>query len=211
MPGFSVVAGDVLLVDQDGNPILSVADTGDYRLAVEASIKPGSAIGVIPGANPVTRGYAPLLKTGGGSEDMVVDGSTTPVVFSVGADPDDDLVLQELRLIMVADSIEWLNFGKGAGVLSNGLLIEAQLDGAASPTELFNLTRNEGFFRMQSPVKDSTSGDAIVGASLGFAGEMITHGSGDFVRITVRDDLTSALRKIYYFTATLYTRRQTPA
>ena len=207
---FTIVEGQVVLIDQDGNPILSVLDGSNLRLAVEAAIKPGSSIGITPAATPVTTAFNPYLRETGGSEEMAVDGDPTPVVFEVTADPDDDLVLQELRFVMIADAVEWLHFGKGGGDLTNGILIEAQLDGAVASTELFNIRDNEDFFRMQSPVKDSSSGDAIIGASLGFAGEILGAGSTDFVRVTIRDDIGAVLRKIFKLNATLYTRRQTP-
>lgn len=201
MPAFTIVDGQVVPIDADGNPILSVQDGTYYRLAVEASIKPGSTIGTIPAASPVESAFFERLRDTGGSANMAIDGST-PVVFQVTADPDYDIELTELRLVLVSGTLNWGAFGK-SGILPNGVLVEARLDDSGTTVELTNIVRNEDFLHFQNPQTHlQLVGDAI-NASFGLSGQTIVHGSSDFVRITIRDDLTGSY-DIDYFEATLY-------
>lgn len=204
MAAFTIVDGQVVPIDADGNPILSVQDGDYYRLAVEASIKPGSSIGISPAVSVTATAFSEYLEESGGSPDLNVDGSVTPVVFDVTADPVYDIVLREMRIVMTSGSITWGAFGKGGGALTNGVLFEARLDEAASPVTLTNLTVNEEFLLLQFPDTELGGLRHVVLASYGFAEEKIVAGSSDFVRVTVRDELDSAVRDISFFRAKLY-------
>lgn len=143
-----------------------------------------------------------FLKGPGDITSMRVDGSTTPVHFDFNADPDDDILLYELRLTMTAS--DWTlgddHFGSTTP-LTNGLRIAITAGG--SETELSNLLTNEDWFLI--PFADMTIEIAgpkdYVQAALKFGGVIrLGAGSVDKIRITVRDDL-SASNRCYYLKA----------
>ncbi len=211
------IQGENLLVGKtagagSNKEVSVIDDTTDAnvkRLQTETALKPGSQISVIEGAAVATDAVIDFLENGG-SEDMVVDGSTTPVEFSFTADPSDDITVNEIRIVFVADTINWGAFGKGGGVLTNGIELQVQLDGAASPTTLFEIFRNEDFMRMNNPYTEFNGSDDLISASLAFGGiEKLTAGSSDFIKVIIKDNLTSALRNLSYLTATFYGTKET--
>jgi hypothetical protein len=140
----------------------------------------------------------------GGSENMRVDGSSTPVAFEKGPTVTDEVwSIRELLLTFTADdfSFDGLSFGPNTA-MTNGFKIEIIKDSVA--TEVFNVKQNEDFLRVpgRTPLVNNTGPKDVLGASLSFDGLILYEADGDVVRVTVRDDLTSV--KLKYLTATLF-------
>ena len=163
--------------------------SGNRRLQVQATVVNG-----VP-AGDFFRG--PLEN--GGSDNQVVNGSGTPVVFSVTADPTNDIVIAELRIVFSADGIDWdgNSFGKGSA-LSNGILIEL-VDGGVTK-EIGNIQINEDWLLLPARTGvtiDQVSATGVLAISVDFgAGVTLDAGSGDLLRSTIRDNLTSGPRQI---------------
>ena len=193
------------LHDTQGNAIDSVDDGGVRRLRVNVA---GSVSIASPGGGG--RNVSDFLKNGS-SENLLVDGSGTPVTFDFNADPTDDIIITELRLVMAAGTIAWSGLGKSASPLPNGLLLEGIVNNGASVT-FTNLTRNLDIIRL--PVAGSGGAFANFGAqdadalaaSFNLTGQntKLIAGSGDRIRATVRDDLSSNTYDLDYLTVTFY-------
>ena len=135
------------------------------------------------------------VRTSGGSESMLVNGSVTNVVFTYAADATYDIALQELVFIAVANAIPFGagDFGAVSGPLTNGLLVQVTANGNTGT--VWNLRRNEDFLGFSSPgghswvvsSKDVLTSNWTIGGNL-----KLVHASSDNVKVTVRDNLSSA-------------------
>jgi len=194
-----------ILFDDAGNPVDVLDDGGTKRLAVDVA----GIVSVGPSGD-VALSFAQFLEDGA-DENMVVDGSVTIVEFVVNADPTDNIVITEIRLVFTAGAINWGHFGKGGGLLANGVHIDAEINDGTH-LDFVTMDRNEDFIRLPSSRGGATfsefnaSGNDALGASVVMSGinERLIAGTTDFVRVQIRDDLTTAARDIDYFTATLY-------
>jgi hypothetical protein len=140
----------------------------------------------------------------GGSENLRVDGSVTPVAFEKGPTVTDEVwSIRELLLTFTADdfSFDGLSFGPNPK-LTNGFKIEIVKNSVA--TEVFNVVQNEDFLRVpgRTPLVNNTGPKDVLGAALSFQGLVLDEATSDVVRVTVRDDLTSV--KLKYLAATLF-------
>ena len=157
----------------------------------------GTAIG--------TGSVAAFLENGG-SSDLVVDGSGTPVKFSFGADATDDIQLTSLRFVVsVGGSFDFdgNSFAEGAA-LANGISIDLVANGGNFDQNITTITINEDFARLLDfqPFSDI---DAVITASLPFGGNVILEaGSSDEISVTINDNIALGARGVDYFTATLY-------
>lgn len=202
------------LVDENGTRVDVIHDPGDdtspaaNRLQVQSSIKPGSSINVgAPLPSDPSLIFTSFLSNGG-SHDLLVNGSVTPVVFSVSADAYQDIVLNELRFVFSTDDMTFNGASFGPNIaLTNGILVELTVNSGQS-AELINVQINEDFLRFvgsqginvllnNTGPKDIYSGNFALGGSM-----ILAAGSGDIVKVTIRDNLTSV--KFHYLTATLY-------
>lgn len=78
--------------------------------------------------------YSAKLADPTGSEDLRVDGSTTPVVFAVEADADSVIHVQTFKIVMACTqmalaSSEGKRFGPYASGLTNGILVQTEQGG----------------------------------------------------------------------------------
>jgi hypothetical protein len=220
--GTKAVAGDgwpQYIVDNAGNVIGVVLDGAVYRLQSDAKIARGASDLVHLNAIDTGTGRGRLEATllteagdpvsfpsvsssikndfvkNGTATSLLVDGSTTPVVFSYDADPTYDIALQEIRFTIAANSITFGDdrFGSRAGPLPNGLLVEVLLE--SGTVVLYNLVQNESFVNFSSPggfewvvsSKDMMTSDYVIGGGLS-----LRAGTTDKVQVTVSDNLTSA-------------------
>jgi len=166
-------------------------DSGDKRLLVEAQLAPGNSVTVTP-ANPQN-----IIKNRleyGGSDNLLVDGGSSPTVFSYNADPTQNVRLVEIRFVMVADAIECdgAHFGPISTVAS-GVKLEVQAGGSLS--EIAVVKQTEDFLDFYSPggiFFDRTGLKDIIVAAIHLGGAPVLEaGSSDFVKVTVQDDLTA--------------------
>jgi len=183
-------------------------DANVKRIQTENRFAPNQVLQVTQSVIPVNPAnfIQDKLREPGTSPDMVVDGSGTPVEFSFDADPSDDLLLFELRIIISALAIDFTG-SKFANLakLTNGVKIDVRSNSVTA--EIFNIKQNENFLELISPAgvfldKESTNDVLAIGLNFG-ANVPLIGGSGDFVKITIRDDLVDVgALAIDYFQAT---------
>lgn len=143
----------------------------------------------------------------GGSNNMRVNGSVTPVTFSKGPTvTDEQWSIREILLTFTADdfSFDGLSFGPNPA-LTNGFILEVVKNSVVTP--VFTVKQNEDFLRVpgRTPLVNNTGPKDVLGASLSFDGLILNQTTSDLVRIRIRDDLTSI--KLKYLTATLFASR----
>lgn len=194
----------VLLYHPDGTPALGVVNDVDVaatkRLQVETAFKPGVVLQVSEGAatDDPTAEVKERLENGG-SDDMSVDG-TTPVEFTVDADPTDDIKLASLRLVMVANTIKIgdNDFGPLAG-LTNGVKVEVRSNSVTTQIALAKLTTDFLDFHGPSVIPFDRSGsEDLMVVQHNFGGTKLKAGTGDFVKVTIQDDLSSSQVRAFF-------------
>jgi hypothetical protein len=140
----------------------------------------------------------------GGSEDLLVNGSVTPVNFDIGPTTTDEVwSLREILLTFAADdfSFDGDSFGP-VTKLTNGVDIEIIKDGVT--TSVFMVHQNEDFLRVpgRTPLVNNTGPKDVLGAAIAFQGLVLEEATSDLVRVKVQDNLTSV--KLQYLTATIF-------
>lgn len=134
-----------------------------------------------------------------GSKNLCVDGSSTPVVFTVDCDSSKDLYIHELRFIFSAQDIAMRGDAFGArDELTNGILIEVTCNGVN--TVLANLQLNECIAAFCSPggafVFNNSGAYHLIASGLLLHGQAVLKaGTSDNVKVTIRDDLTHVTYK----------------
>jgi len=158
------------LYDKSGNPIAFPVGTSDAGLWVEDYVRNGS------------------------SDDLLVDGSSTPVSFSYNADASKDIALNAITIALVSNTLSFGAENLGAvNALTNG--VEISIDQGGNSGVLAIIKQNEDFLHVATPGgfqllfanKDVIS--AII--SLG-GGVVLEAGSSDKVTVKIQDDLSSA-------------------
>jgi len=134
------------------------------------------------------------VRDSGGSTDLNIDGSSTPVVFTFGADAERDILIHEIRVTLTCQDItmDGISFCSSP-VLDNGVLIEVVADGTTY--YVYNIVQNEDWLFFNSPqgmLLNNTGPKDVMSAGFYFGESMRLHaGHGnDQVRVTIRDDLT---------------------
>jgi hypothetical protein len=140
----------------------------------------------------------------GGSENLLVDGSVTPVNFDSGPTTTDEVwSLREILLTFAADdfSFDGDSFGP-ITKLTNGIDIEIVQDSVT--TSVFVVYQNEDFLRLpgRTPLVNNTGPKDVLGAAIAFQGLVLNESTSDVVRVRIRDNLTSV--KLQYLTATVF-------
>jgi len=206
--------------DSSGNAVGVVLDGAVYRLQGDSKVAKGdldlvhlqvidveSGLGRMkttiytPDGDPVAFGAVSssvkndFVKTDGGSSNLLDTWAGSPVTYTYEADDDYDISLQEIRFTMASNSITFGSeyFGAVSGPLTNGLLIEAVSNGTA--VTIFNIKQNEEFVLFASPGGWEwvvSNKDLMTSAYLIGGGLKLYAGTGDMVRVTVRDDIDSA-------------------
>lgn len=145
-------------------------------------------------SNDPTKVYRDFLYSSG-SADMNIDGSITPMVFSVDALQNNYIHLHEIRTVFVDRFIGFGEdkFGESA-VLPNGVKYSIFYDSVE--TTLANLQRNEDFVLLGpglGAVIDENGLYDMISAIQRFDRPItLRKGSSDAFRVTIRDDLTGA-------------------
>lgn len=183
-----------------------IADTenaDEKRLQTQARIAPGSTVNIGTGIPSNPADLVIDFAENGGSEDLLVNGSGTPVAFTYG--PSTGTVsIEEVRIVFAADDFDFdgSKFGPNSA-LTNGVLFETVIDSVATP--IFTIFQNEDFPRIpgRPPLINNTGPKDVLVASFGFGGLLkLDSATSDVIRVTVRDNLTSV--KFKYFTATIF-------
>jgi hypothetical protein len=208
------------LVDSDGHLIGVVLDDTIYRLQADAKVAKGASALVHLDAIDTTAGrgrlkatlYSPdgdpvafptvsaailndFVKEPGGSDDLRVDGSVTPVTFTYNSHPTQDISIQEMKFTIVSNSITFGSdyFGSTSGPLPNGVCVQATVNDGTT-VDLYTLKQNEDFVNFASPggftwvvsSKDLASSDYLVGGGL-----KLKAGTADKISVCVQDDIDS--------------------
>jgi hypothetical protein len=138
----------------------------------------------------------------GGSEDMAVDGSTTPVVFEITAPTSSkDLLIQELR---VAGNDNGIKFGQFMGInqeLTTGIILTIKSEDQVFTWPAFKSTddlKHLFTFRGGKWLLDIQSGRDDLVASTIFDPAIVlkaqgTYATDDYIRFTVNDNLTNII------------------
>ncbi|KPJ58554.1 MAG: hypothetical protein AMJ46_13990, partial [Latescibacteria bacterium DG_63] len=140
----------------------------------------------------------------GGSEDLLVDGSVTPVDFELGPTVTDEVwSIREVLLTFAADDFSFDGDSFGPNVkMTTGIKIQIVKDSVV--TEVFRVIQNEDFLRLpgRTPLVNNTGPKDILGAAIAFQGLVLNESTSDVVRVTISDNLTSV--KFQYLTATVF-------
>ena len=200
LPAGDNAIGRIRLVNSANTKIVTVIDDAteatNKRLLVEADFKPGIYIGTQEGStveNPAAE-VKQNLEDSGGSSDLGVDGSGTPVEFTFDADPTDDIRLASLRFVLICNTIrtDVGSFGPLNSALTNGVKVEVRSNSVTTQIALLKETVHFlGFHGPSSqPFDRSGSYDQMI-IQHSFGGTKLFAGTGDFVKVTVQDDLSS--------------------
>lgn len=160
-----------IIYDAAGNPVSSVSVPSD----------PGNIV-------------SDFVKSGG-SPNLIVDGSGTPIEFVFNAHVSEDIALIGLDFVGTTGDFKLddgsAHFGQ-QNELGNGLKVEIRSNNET--VEIFNFKQNEHFahfsgggdqFTLHAMSKDFMRSSWNIGGAIRLVG-----GSGDFVKVTVRDKLT---------------------
>jgi len=153
----------------------------------------------------------PVPEFGGtGSEDLLVDGSSTPVDYFVSASATTDVFIQSMIFRLQGNGIKLNNFGAKNSPLTNGVEVEVKSDNIITT---FPLLRNTADFKNRWAALSGTAATwdlaaepgadeflAIVAFENPFVlkiqgnfGDVGNPGTGDddYIRVKVQDDLSS--------------------
>lgn len=139
----------------------------------------------------------------GGSRDMNVDGSTTPVVFEIKAPTSSkDLLIQEIRIAGNDNNIKFGQFMGINTVLTNGLELTIKSEDQVFTWPVFQNTddiKHQFTFRGGQWLLDIQAGrDDLVAGTIFDPAIVLkaqgTYATDDYIRFTVNDNLTSIIQ-----------------
>jgi len=136
------------------------------------------------------------LKDSGGSSDMNIDGSVTPVEFSFTSPPGETWNIIGISVVLTdMGTMDPTDFGAINGGLTNGVDFEVQtngilenLGGAQNNLDLALLGVGPGFTKFDSSTGFMSTADIFL-TERAFPKEMILF-PGDFFKVRINDDLT---------------------
>lgn len=169
-----------------------VSEKGFKKLFVKATSAP-----------QILGNLAFLYATNAGSNNLNVNGSVTPVAFTIPADATQDLVISALTFECFAGNIRTDRFLDLNSELTNGILVEVKSENTiftflsikrtGELDSLFSVG-DAGVFRI-----DASSSGTYVSAKFGPSSPFIikkqgTYGTDDYIKVTIRDNLSSISR-----------------
>lgn len=202
-------AGRMRLINSDNTKIVSVIDditnSSNKRMLVEADIKPGATITTTSIGGSVSTESINEFLLNGTSKNMNVDGDPTPVIFSYDADSTDTIQIFGLRFVFTASSFDFTGdkFGQSYE-LTNGVLVRYTVNSGTSK-DIYLFKTNEDFVRLSDFAISQAGNEDLMAGSLSFGGRTVLQGgSADKVEVLIRDDISTGVYAINYFTATLF-------
>jgi hypothetical protein len=136
----------------------------------------------------------------GGSADLRVDGSTTPVVFTIPADSTDTIRINELRFYAGGNGIKFNQFLSQNTSLGTGLEVKIKSQDIVVTFPMIFTTedfKNKWSFGSGSNfvLQKQTGADQILAVNI-FPTPIVidpqgTHGTDDYIQVTISDDLTT--------------------
>lgn len=143
------------------------------------------------------------FKNAAGSDDQVVDGSTTPVEFSIQAEPGVTKWITGFRMVIQGSALDIASntirkYSQAAAGLSNGIDIEAFQAGVTTPLAPSPVQTIADYFLYQREFVSLSSAISAQEDLLTFDVEfdrpvVLVSGTTDRVTVRINDDLTSAL------------------
>ncbi len=140
--------------------------------------------------------YFDLAAINGGSENLAVDGSVTPVVFTVGP-PASEIWYAYIYELVIQDGGNNTSdrYGGIAGGLTNGLVIDQTID--ATDHEFVNIKNNSTIAINFSDSHLRGQGNSFISSSSYYLGlarlekpVTLVGDNNDVIKVTVADDLT---------------------
>jgi hypothetical protein len=174
-------------------------DRNDPRVGI---LGVSGTVSVLP--QPIGKRYYEVFQNGG-SGDMRVNGSGTPLVFTIPILTDEIIFINQIRFFGGGNGIKFGQFlSKSGGDLTNGILVEIK-----SEDEVFQfepILNTEDFKNLFSfPLANSFSVDvqagsdqfiAIFNPDVPFALQPTgTYPVDDYIKITIRDNISSGLQE----------------
>lgn len=139
----------------------------------------------------------------GGSDNLLVDGSITPIDFTIPANAGSEKFITSLRFAIGGNGIQFGQFFSKNTGLATGVLVTIRSNNAEFNFPLLRFTEDfknnfglgSGFFNLYD-----VSGTDHADATLSFPAPIQlyrqgTFGSDDFIRVRIQDDLSSGLTK----------------
>lgn len=215
--GAATLGNPVWIGGHDGTNVRalqSVLDGTLYRLQAEAKVaidKNGTLhhLRVLENGSLVTTGTAVPVSdptkirneyvVNGGSSDLRVNGSGTPVVFTYAADSTVDTRIISINFMLVASSIKFDGDSFGPiSALTNGVEVKITAESQTAIIHEFFITEHIREFASSGGFDYFVAANDAVGSLLDVGGSLtLVAGSADKIEVTIRDKLTS--KKIKYF------------
>lgn len=147
--------------------------------------------------------HVPSYLTNGSSSSMTVDGSSTPVEFTWSPPSSQTWYLQTIEMLLIdPGTMDAGDFGSISGSLSNGVLVTIRSQGTLytivnlqTNADLSLLFGGGGTGSNSGSIFDSAgfldSSDIFRGSKAFSSPIILQNSTSDFVKITIRDNLTS--------------------
>ena len=185
MPDDDNVTSNVSIWDNEGNKNVTVTTDGaKERLDVNATFS----------ENPFPGSSVSEFLVDGSSNDMTVDGSVTPVEFTVVPNTGKILYVFSITIVIEDTSINFDKYG-GVPALTNGVDYKIKENGEAEFTAA-NIKRNGDYYAFVNElILDSSTTDILVGKVLIQVNNgttiKLTDSNSEYIKTVVNDDLTS--------------------
>ncbi len=178
---------DSTLYDENGNAVNVVLIDGEYRLSTDSIINP------FPG---ISFNSFLAIDVSGGSTDMNVDGSSTPVTFIAQPPTGKIWYIHTIDVVLEDTAMSFAKFGGIAIPLTNGVDFKVKQNGASEIT-LANIKRNGDFYTFANDafIESSTTTDILVAhvrtkVNTGTTFKL-TDSNSEFFKAVVNDNLTN--------------------
>ena len=154
-------------------------------------------------AGEVTGRFVEFFEDGGASSNLLVNGSVTPVVFTVPADAVKEKFIESIRFEIAGNGIKFGQFfsKSGAGGLTNGVMLTIRSNNSEFTFPILKTTEN--FLNEFALGGDNfdlfiQAGSDQCRATLTFAApfqmfKQGTFGVDDFLKVTIQDNITSGV------------------
>lgn len=182
---------DVTLFDNESNNYADI--NSDHELLVHDQ----EVIDALTGVAIVKKRWYSINFMNAGSPSLLVNGTTTPVVFSVAPTAGEVWYVQSVVVnLLDSGAMDYNKFGT-LTVLTNGLIFEAIIDSTTST--ICNVKDNMdlmGHFHDSPFTMNSTAGflstsDVFMGQAIFEPAMVLTGDDGDSLQFRVRDNLTA--------------------
>ena len=139
------------------------------------------------------------------SSDMRVDGSSTPVVFTIPISTTDDIFISQIRLFGGGNGIKFGQFLAKNVPLTNGIKVEVKSDDQYKQFPLIKSTEDfKNLFSFPSGndfrIDVQSGADQIISIFKPDVSSVLrklgTFSTDDYVKITIQDDLTSGVSQL---------------